>query len=478
MSRPRDPVRPLSLPPDEFRRLGHLVVDLLADHLEHLPERPPVTVGHPAELRERLDEGIPMDPTAPDVVIDQVMRDVLPFVQHGDHPRFFARISSPSNPVGILADALAVGHNAFVGSWTGGSGPATVELVTLDWLRDLFGFPAEAEGVFVSGGSVANLTALVAARTTMLGGHDPRATVYLSDQTHASVARALRVLGFSGEQIRTLPSDDTLQLPIAALRDAIDEDRSRGARPFCVVATAGSTNTGAADPLAALADLCQDEGLWLHADAAYGGPAFFCAKGRRVLDGLERVDSIAVDPHKWLFQPYEIGCVLVRRPHALQKTFALNPEYLADVSGRPGEVNFFDRGIQLTRGFRALKLWMTIKVFGFSAIRDAIGRGIALAEQAERTLRATPGWEIVTPAQLGIVSFRPSRGAGPGDDAIVPLLVTAMTSGGFAAVSSTMLKGRPVLRMCTINPRTTADDVTATVALLDEARLRLAETGP
>lgn len=468
---PADPA--VSLSPDEFRQLGHRVIDVIADHLEHLEERPPITVGRPAELRSRLEEPVPEEPTAAASVIDQVLRDVLPFVQHGDHPRFFARIGSPGNAVGILADALAVGHNTFVGSWTGGSGPATTELVTLDWLRALFGLPEGTEGAFVSGGSVASLTALAAARTALLGVHDPRATVYLSDQTHASIARALRILGFAPDQIRTLESDADLRMPVAALRDAIEHDRADGARPFCVVATAGSTNTGAVDPLEAIADVCAGEGLWLHADAAYGGPAVLCEQGRQVLRGLERADSLAVDPHKWLFQPYEIGCVLVRRPGALEAAFALHPEYLADVSGVAGEVNFFDRGVQLTRGFRALKLWMTIKVFGLAAMRDAVARGIALAEHAERELRARAGWQVVTPAQLAIVSFAPALPGIEDDAAFVAALVAGMTADGYAAVSSTTLKGRSVLRLCTINPRTSFEDITGTIDRLEHIAGRL-----
>jgi glutamate/tyrosine decarboxylase-like PLP-dependent enzyme len=466
-------VPPLSLRPDEFRRLGHRVIEVIADHLEHVAERPPITVGTPDELRARLDEPAPESPTPPDAVLDQVLRDVLPFVQHGDHPRFFARIGSPGNPIGVLADALAVGHNAFVGSWTGGSGPATIELVTLEWLRELFGLPEGTEGAFVSGGSVASLTAIAAARAVVLGGHDPRATVYLSDQAHASIARALRILGCAPGQIRTLESDAELRMPVAALRDAITRDRAAGARPFCVIATAGSTNTGAVDPLEAIADVCAHEGLWLHADAAYGGPAVLSEAGRRVLQGLERVDSLAVDPHKWLFQPYEIGCVLVRRPGALEAAFALHPEYLADVSGVPGEVNFFDRGVQLTRGFRALKLWMTIKVYGLAAVRDAVAHGIALAEHAERVLRDGRGWDVVTPAQLGIVSFRPVLDQLEDEPAVVAALVAGMTADGYAAVSSTTLKGRSVLRLCTINPRTTFDDITRTIDRLDRVAVRL-----
>jgi aromatic-L-amino-acid/L-tryptophan decarboxylase len=454
----------------EFRRLGHRVIDAIVDHWEGLEQARPITTGRADELRARLAEPPPAGPTAPDAVIDQVLRDVLPFAQSGHHPRFFARIPGPSNPIGVLADALAIGHNAFVGSWTGGSGAATVELITLGWLAELFGLPADSDGAFVSGGSVANLTALAAARTAQLDGADERAIVYLSDQTHASVTRALRVLGFADTRVRVLETGADLRLAPDRLAAQVAADRAAGLHPFCVIATAGSTNTGVVDPLDELANLCGEAGMWLHADAAYGGPAVLSEAGRTALAGIHRVDSIAIDPHKWLFQPYEIGCVMVRHRGALAQTFALHPEYLADVVGADDEVNFFDRGIQLTRGFRALKLWMTIKVFGLDALRDAIDHTLALASYAEQELRRRPQWEIVTPASLAIVSFRrrwPSAGAEE-ENRRNEALIAAMTADGRAAISSTTLHGRVVLRLCTINPRTTRADIDTTIAALDE----------
>jgi aromatic-L-amino-acid/L-tryptophan decarboxylase len=460
---------PVRLSDSDLRALGHRIVDLIADHWESVGSEPPIRVGDPAALRERLREPAPEDGSPTDAVLDQLVADVLPFVQHGDHPRFFARIPGPSNPVGVFADALSAGLNVFVGSWTGGSGPATVELVTLAWLAEIFGLPSEAEGAFVSGGSVATLNALAAARAERLGeGERAGAVAYLSDQTHASCLRALRTLGFGDEQIRVLPTASDLRMQAEALVAAVAEDRAAGTTPFCVIATAGTTNTGAVDPLPALADICAEERMWLHVDAAYAGPAALCDAGRSLLGGIERADSIAIDPHKWLFQPYESGVVLVRRPGALARAFALHPEYLADVLGSDGQVNFFDRGVQLTRGFRALKLWMTIKVYGLAAIRRGIEHGIRSAERAERLLQAA-GWEIVTAAQLGIVSFRRD------DDAARHLRAVAeMQAEGVAAVSSTVLHGTTVLRMCTINPATTEADLEATVAALDRAWERAA----
>jgi aromatic-L-amino-acid/L-tryptophan decarboxylase len=463
-------------PPDGFlprladadlRALGYRIVDQIADHWAAIADQPPIRVGDPAKLRERLAEPVPEQPSAPDAVLDQLAREVLPFVQHGDHPRFFARIPGPSNPVGVFADALAAGLNVFVGSWTGGSGPATVELVTLDWLRELFALPAGTEGAFVSGGSVATLNALAAARAHLLGTDaHTRGVAYLSDQTHAACSRALRTLGFADEQIRVLTSAPDLRMQVSELATAVAQDRAAGRRPFAVVATAGTTNTGAVDPLPALADLCRDEQMWLHVDAAYGGPAVICKPGRTLLAGIERADSVAIDPHKWLFQPYECGVLLVRHPGALAAAFALHPEYLADVSGRTGEVNFFDRGVQLTRGFRALKVWMTLKVYGLAAIRRGIEHGIRTAERAEELLRSA-GWEITTPAQLGIVSFR------RGDDAARHLrTVSEMQAEGVAAISSTVLHGVTVLRMCTINPATSESDLELTVSALERAWVR------
>ena len=444
-----------------MRRLGYLVVDRIVDHLEGLDALPPVRHGDARALRSALGGPPPEEPGDPELALRALFDEVLPFGQHGDHPRFFARIGSPSNYVGVLADAVASGFNVFTGSWTGGAGAATVELVVLDWLRELCGLPAGAEGAMVSGGSVGTITALAAARTARLRGRpDPAAVVYLCGEAHASNARALDVLGFAPEQVRRLPADGAFRLPPAAVREAVRADLAAGRRPFCVVATAGTTSTGAVDPLAELADICAEHGLWLHVDGAYGAAAMLCPAGRALLAGLERADSLVLDPHKWLFQPYELGCVLVREPGLLERTFALDGAYLRDVTG--GEVNFRDRSLQLTRGGRALKLWLSVRVFGLAAFRDAVARGIALAEHAEALLAARPGWRVVTPAQLGIVCFR--RGD---DDGEQTRIAEAMAGDGYALPSSTVLAGRVALRLCTINPRTTFAEVERTIERME-----------
>lgn len=460
----------LQLSGAEMRAFGYQVIDLLVEHFESLAGKPATRSAARSVLEERLREPPPEAGAPPGAVLQRLQQDVFSQIMHLDHPRFFAFVPSPSNFVSVMADALAAGFNVFAGTWLEASGAAEIELVTIDWLRQLCGLPETAGGLFVSGGSMANLTALAVARHVKLQDQTRDAVVYGSDQVHSSVDRGYRVLGFEPWQVRRLPSDEYFRLPLPALQQAVADDRAAGRRPFCVVANVGSTNTGAVDPLPALAEFCRREGLWLHADGAYGAAAVLCDRGRALLEGLDGVDSLSLDPHKGWFQPYEIGCVLVRDSCLLRETFQILPEYLKDVDRAAEEINFCDYGIQLTRGFRALKLWMALQVFGLSAFRQAVARGPALGELAEQTLRRSPHWEIVTPAQLGVVTFRPAlAGRSAAEvDTVCRRLVDEMIVDGFAMVSSTMLRGRIVLRLCTINPRATDDDIRETVRRLEQ----------
>ena len=444
---------PLELPPEEMRRLGYRVIDRIVDHLETIDSQPPVVVGDAEALRSALGGAAPDAPGDPDAALDRLFDEVLPWTSRSIHPRFFARIGSPSNFVSTLADTVASGFNLLGTSWVAASGPSTIEVTVVDWLRSWCGMPGGTEGLLVSGGSMASLTALVAARESRggVGG-----VVYLSDQAHASILRDLKVMG--EREVRVLPSDASFRLSVGAVAAAVAADRAAGLSPFAVVANAGTTNTGAIDPLDELADLCASEGLWFHVDGAYGASAALCPPGRSALAGMERADSLTIDPHKWLFQPYEAGAVLIRHPGLLEQTYAMSGEYLRDTFG--GEVNFRDRDIQLTRGVRALKLWLSVQVFGLDAFRSAVAHGIALAEHAEAVLRAREGWEIVTPAQLGIVCFAHAS-------ANESEISEATVRDGYAAPSTTVLRGRTVLRLCTINPRTTFDDIEATIERME-----------
>jgi aromatic-L-amino-acid decarboxylase len=453
----------LEMSPAEMRALGHRVVDLIADHFADLPQKPVGAKGDPAVLRPAFLEPPPAQPVPGAEILARVEEEIFSRILNICHPRFFAFVPGPSNFVSAMADALASGFNVFNGSWLGGSSAAALELAVIDWFRNWCGFPEEAGGLFVSGGSMANLTALVAARHTRLADRTEGAVIYYSDQTHSSVDRALRVIGFMPEQISRIASDDEFRLPTDALAERVKQDRAAGLRPFAVIANAGTTNTGAIDPLAEIAEFCRAQDLWMHVDGAYGAAAVISDRGRALLAGIELADSLSFDPHKWLFQSIECGCVLLRDAALLKATYRIMPEYLADVHRNVTEVNPCDYGIQLTRGFRALKVWMSIQYFGLDAFRAAIERGFVLAEIAERKLRDMANWELVTPAQMGIVCFRRREA----QDSFYPRLHDAMLRDGFALATSTVLNGRSALRLCTINPRTTDNDIEQTLDWLD-----------
>jgi glutamate/tyrosine decarboxylase-like PLP-dependent enzyme len=447
----------LGLQTDEMRRLGYWVVDRVVEHFEQGADGPAIDASASGELRDALGGPVPEDPGDPIEAMQTLVDVALSNMQHGDHPRYFARVPGPSSYAGVLGDWLGTGFNVIAASWAGSSGPSTVELVSLDWLRQLLGLPDGTEGILMSGGSLSNMTALAAARAHLGSG-----VAYLSDQTHASIPRALTALGFGAEEVRVLRSDERLRLTEAAVSEAVRADRRRGHNPRFIIATAGTTNTGAVDELKGLAELAAAEDMWFHVDGAYGAPAALCAAGRAVLHGLELADSLVLDPHKWLFAPYDVGCLFVRRPGVLDRTFSMRPEYLADVRPDTAEVNFGDRSLELTRRGRALKLWLMLKVYGAARLRDAIARCIGLAEHAQRLLESDPGWEVVTPAQLGIVTFaRPEWSAEEHAAA-----AAAMAAGGYAAVTSTTLGDRPALRLCTINPLTTESEIEETVKRL------------
>ncbi len=465
-----------SLPPEQMRELGYRVVDHLVEHFDRAKDRPAARVFDRASMEALFREPIPETGRDAHGVLDRVMADVLYHAMFATHPRFFAWVPSPANFIGSLAGALVEGFSTFSGTWMEASAPSMVELVTIDWLRQLMGMPVASGGLFTSGGSMANLTGLAVARHAVLGEDFEQGVVYFSDQTHFSVERALRILGFRSSQLRKLPSDGGYRLSAAEVRKVIQADRERGLQPFCIVANAGTTNTGAVDPLAELVALCGQQRLWLHVDGAYGAAAALTDQGRQLLAGLEMADSLAIDPHKWLFQPYEIGAVLVRDAALMRDTFRMMPEYLKDIDRSAEEVNFADYGVQLTRSFRALKLWMSLQVFGLDAFRAAISWGIRLAEIAEDRLRRNPIWEIVTPAQLGVVSFRYRPRQVPGEelDALQRRVVQAVIDDGWMMISSTVLRGRTVLRMCPLNPQNTESEMIDCVRHLEMLAGRVA----
>lgn len=449
----------LALSAEEMRALGYRVIDRLVEHLSTLADQPAGRKGAPGDLRERFSGPAPVAGTDFPALLARLDRDLFPFQMNLAHPRFFAFVPGPASFISALADMLAAGFNTFNGSWLGGSGAAALELQTIGWLRDWCGLPESVGGQFVPGGSLANLAALAAARHARLGTDLTGARIYCSDQTHSSIDKALLLLGFAPGQIRRLPAGARFRLPVEVLAEAIAGDRAAGLRPFCVIANAGTTSTGAVDPLPEIAALCRAERLWLHIDGAYGAAAVISEPGRRLLAGLEHADSLSLDPHKWLFQTIECGCVLLRDRALLHEAFCTHAGYLRDIHRDSAEVNPCDYGIQLTRGFRALKFWLSVQYYGLDRFRAAVSRGFALAELAEAHLRTLPGWEIVSPATMGIVAFRYPAGDAEFHHALVEDLLTD----GYGFLSSTVLGGETALRLCAINPETTDHDVRSTL---------------
>jgi len=456
----------LDFDPEEMRAMGHAMVDMVVDHWTHMADKPAAVDLDLESLRKVLREPLPEAPGDWNATLEMARTHIFESMGQIAHPRFLAFVPGPSCAVAALGDILTTGYNTAASLWRETPGPVEMELAVLAWLGELVGLDAECEGIFTSGGSVANLTGIAAGRTAILGEDMTGAVAYCASQTHSSVARGFRILGFARAQLRAIPVDAAFRIDVAALEAAIAEDRAAGRRPFCIVANAGTTNTGAVDPMHRLADIAEREGMWLHVDGAYGGAAALVPSGRALLAGMERADSVTIDPHKWLFQPYEAGVCFVRHPGLLDRTFASNPEYLQDVAGNDREVNPADRGIQLSRGARAFKLWLSLKIYGARAFRAAVQQGIDNGETAERLLRESGRFEIVTAATLAVVTFRFVRPGveGAAADAMHRHIVDALLADGYAFVTSTELLGRTCLRFCTINPRTTQEDLAGTIA--------------
>ncbi len=458
----------LALSKEEMQDYGYKIIDHIVDHFETQKHKNPVALASREEMDSLLTERIPEQSTPANEVLDFVMNQVIPNSNIVSHPKSYSFVPGPSNYISAMADTIATGFNIFSGGWAASPAAAELEIVTMNWLLEIFGFPTKkGGGIFTSGGSMANLTALVTARRIKCGSDFSKATIYLSDQAHSSNIKAIKVVGFKKEQIRIIPTDMEFKISLNKLKNIIARDRLEGLQPFCIIASAGTTNTGTVDPLDEIADICAHENLWFHIDGAYGGAAILAKDGQHLLKGIERADSLTVDPHKWFFQPYEIGCLLVKDHNWLSSTFSEKPEYLRDIEGNESEINFYDHGIQLTRRFRALKFYMSLKTFGLESFRKAITYNIDLAEQTETLLRKSALWEITSPATLAIINFRynPISQNLPEEilDRINQNISKEIIASKEALLATTVLQGQIVLRMCLINPRTTIEDIKSTL---------------
>jgi len=463
---------------DEMRTYGYKVIDAIVNHFSTQEQKSPINIATRKEMDDLFLEQAPESATPSQEVLDFVLNNVLNKANILTHPKFYSFVPGPSNFISSMSDTLATGFNVFYGGWNASAAAAELEIVCLNWMLNWFKFPLKrGGGIFTSGGSMANLTALVTARTQKCGEDFSKAIIYMSDQTHSSNIKAIRTIGFRKDQIRIIPTDQEFKISINKLKNEIAKDRLKKLTPFCIIANAGTTNTGTIDNLIEIASICKTEDIWMHVDAAYGGATILSKEYAHLLKGIDKADSITVDPHKWFFQPYEMGCLIVRNAKWLRTTFTEKPEYLKDVEGNESEINFFDHGIQLTRRFRALKFYMSIKTYGLGHFREAITYNIDLAIALEDKLRKSDQWEIVAPASIGIINFRYNPIAKKLDEKTLDEANLKISKGVMAQqkahMVTTTLMGQVVLRMCLINPRTTMTHLEETISSCEQIATEL-----
>jgi aromatic-L-amino-acid decarboxylase len=483
--------------PREFRRAAHRVADRVADYLEQLATYPVLPRVKPGEIRARVSADPPARPEPLDTILRDYRELIEPNVTHWQHPGFMAYFPSVASGPGILGEWLASGLNSNVMFWKNAPASTELEERVVDWLRGMLGLPEAFDGMLTDTASVSSLLSLVAARHAVpgldsreegLAGRPElrRLRLYTSREAHSSIEKAAIVIGIGRAGVRRIPTDDDYRMQPDALEAAIAEDRDRGWQPFCVVGTLGTTSSTSIDPAAALAAICDREGLWLHIDAAYGGAAAIDPAHRPLFAGWERADSIVFNPHKWLFTPFDASLLLFRRPDVFRDAFSLVPAYLQG-SAIEGAHNYSEYGIQMGRRFRALKLWMLIRYFGTEGIAARIREHCRLAREFASRVDADDDWERLAPVPLATVCFRyhpASPGGADADDERERLerwnagILDEVNRAGRFYLSHTRLKDRFTLRVALGNPRAEPRHVEGCWDALNDAARRVRQTMP
>ena len=478
----------LDPPPDAIRAMAAEAIEWFAGYHETIRERAVFPRTTARELQERLAEPLPQEGRDFASLLDTFRDVVVANARHNAHPRSLGYVSSPGTAVAALADLLASVLNANLTAWRSGPGPAQLERVTIDWMRQAMGCPEGTDGVFVSGGSMANFAGLAAARVRRCGqavnaegqrAHPRPLRVYVSEEGHHSVDKAAALLGIGHANVRRIAVDQHFRMDVGDLERRIAEDREAGVEPFCVVASAGTVVTGAVDPLADVAAVARREGLAMHVDACYGGFARLAPSARPLFDGIADADSIALDPHKWLYLPVDCGCVLYRDPGSARAAFGLGADYTRVLETAPGEAfAFWDYTPELSRRFRALKVWMALAHVGARAYGEAIESNLDCAAHLGGLVEESEDLELLAPVGLSIVCFRylppgfrarGERGAGEEEqlNSVNERVLLALQRGGGSYLSNATVRGRFGLRGCVLNYRTTRDDMRE---LLDDVR--------
>lgn len=492
------------LSPDLLREHGAALIEWIASYLEDTRDLPVLSRSRPGDLLAALPDRGPEDAVPLPELLAQIERLILPGITHWNHPRFFAYFANTGSIPGILGAALGAALNPNGMLWRTSPAATELEQRTLAWLAAWLGLPGDLFGIINDTASVSTLCALAAARQAVPGYRrsegmaslDRPLRLYASEQAHSSIEKAALILGLGQSAARKVATTADYAMDPDALAAALRADEAMGARPFAVIATAGTTSTTAVDPIGPIAELCARRGLWLHVDAAYAGPAAIVPELRPLFAGWERADSIVINPHKWMFTPMCCSVLYTRRPGDLREAFTLVPEYLrsdvgddrATPEARDEPVDYMNYGIQLGRPFRALRLWMVMCAYGRAGIRARLERQVRMARDLAARIDAHPDFERLAPTPFSTVCFRHRPGAGPGtgdgtallpvaDDAWAPLnerLMAAINTGGEAFLSHTRLRGRLTLRLAVGNLRTRPDDVAATWELLQQEAARLA----
>jgi aromatic-L-amino-acid decarboxylase len=487
------------IPAEEFRAAGHRLIDWVADYLENAERYPVLAQTTPGALRRRLPAHAPEAAEPLDRILADFEKEILPGVTHWNHPGFFAYFAITGSGPGILGELLSAALNVNAMLWKTCPAATELEEVVMGWLRELVGLPENFQGVVMDTASVASLCAIAAAREDLpelrvreegLAGRAelPRLRLYASEQAHSSIDKAAITLGLGLAGLRKIPADAKFRMRPEALAAAVEEDRRAGWKPFSVVATVGTTSTTSVDPIGAIADVCGRHGLWLHVDAAYAGSAAILPEYRWILDGCARADSLVLNPHKWLFTPFDFSAFYCRRPAVLRAAFSLVPEYLRTPEDAEAR-NYMDYGVQLGRRFRALKLWFVLRTFGAEGLRRRLRHHIALAQEFAQWVGDSPDFEVTAPAPFSVVCFRArpatlaAQPAGTNAtrrkeveaylDDLNQKLLDAVNATGEAYLSHTKLDGRLTLRLAVGNLRTTQRHVRRAWELLQENAQRL-----